>query len=94
MSKFTKLLKAIADPSREKILLALRKRGEMKVGEIVKAVRLAQPTVSQHLKILTEAGVLKFRKEKQEIYYSICNNKVFDLLYELMQLFKEKEKTS
>lgn len=93
MSKFTKLLKAIADPSREKILLALRKHEEITVGELVKIVKLAQPTVSQHLKILTEAGVLKYRKEKQEIYYSICNNKVCDMLYELMQMFKEKEKT-
>jgi DNA-binding transcriptional ArsR family regulator len=48
---------ALADPSRVQIVEYLaRKARPMSVGEIVSAVGLAQSTVSQHLKILTEVG--------------------------------------
>lgn len=47
--------RALADPSRVQIVEYLARRGRpMPVGEIVAAVGLAQSTVSQHLKILTE----------------------------------------
>ncbi len=51
-------LKAIAHPARLQILAFLANRGECVCGEIVNVLPLAQSTVSQHLKILKEAGLL------------------------------------
>ena len=51
-------LKAMAHPARLRILELLAHRGECVCGEIVDVLPLAQSTVSQHLKILKEAGLL------------------------------------
>ena len=51
-------LKAMAHPARLQILELLADRGECVCGEIVNVLPLAQSTVSQHLKILKEAGLL------------------------------------
>ncbi len=51
-------LKAVAHPARLQILEFLANRGECFCGEIVDVLPLAQSTVSQHLKILKEAGLL------------------------------------
>ena len=52
-------LKALAHPARLRILDVLAARGTCVCGEIVDVLPLAQATVSQHLKILKEAGVLQ-----------------------------------
>jgi DNA-binding transcriptional ArsR family regulator len=53
--EFASWFRALADPSRVQILEYLARQGTpLSVGEIVAAVGLAQSTVSQHLKILTE----------------------------------------
>lgn len=51
-------LKALAHPARLKILEVLADRGECVCGEIVSVLPLTQSTVSQHLKILKDAGLL------------------------------------
>lgn len=51
-------LKAVAHPARLQILELLANRGECICGEIVEVLPLSQATVSQHLKILKEAGLL------------------------------------
>ncbi|WP_412062189.1 ArsR/SmtB family transcription factor [Rubrivirga sp. IMCC45206] len=50
--------KALAHPSRIAILRVLGTRGECVCGEVVEIVGLAQSTVSQHLKVLREAGLI------------------------------------
>ena len=67
---FSRYFKAFSDRSRLRILQLLSSR-EMTVTEIVKAVRLSQPTVSRHLAILREAGIAVDRKEGQKVYYSL-----------------------
>ena len=52
-------LKALAHPARLRILDVLAARGTCVCGEIVEVQPLAQATVSQHLKILKEAGLLQ-----------------------------------
>jgi ArsR family transcriptional regulator, arsenate/arsenite/antimonite-responsive transcriptional repressor len=52
-------LKALAHPARLRIIGLLAARGSCICGEIVKVLPLAQATVSQHLKILKEAGLLQ-----------------------------------
>jgi DNA-binding transcriptional ArsR family regulator len=53
--QYAACFKALADPTRIQIVELLARRGEpMSVGQIVAAVRVAQSTVSHHLKILAE----------------------------------------
>jgi DNA-binding transcriptional ArsR family regulator len=88
MINYSKFFKAIGDPSRQKIMKVLRKRGELKVGDIVKPIKLAQPTVSQHLKVLADAGVVKVRKQGQESYYALCNSTIYDVIAEFMKHYR------
>lgn len=54
-----RLAKALAHPARVKILRVLLARGECVCGDIVNALPLAQATVSQHLKVLKAAGLIR-----------------------------------
>jgi DNA-binding transcriptional ArsR family regulator len=60
----------LAEPHRRQILDLLRER-DRTVGEIVERVRLAQPTVSKHLKLLREYGLVDFRVEAQRRWYRL-----------------------
>ncbi len=83
----TKFLKAVSDHSRQKIMAALRKEGELSVGVIREAVGLRQPTISQHLKVLSEAGVVRSRRKGQEVLYSLCNEVIYDVIAGFMKQF-------
>jgi ArsR family transcriptional regulator len=75
----TKILKALSDPTRLKIV-ELLKQGEICACKFVPLTKKAQPTVSQHLKTLENAGIVKSRKEGKMIFYSVTNPKIFDLI--------------
>lgn len=54
------VLEALADPTRRSIVEALA-RGPMTVGELADLVPVTRPAVSQHLKVLLEAGLVTYR---------------------------------
>jgi ArsR family transcriptional regulator, arsenate/arsenite/antimonite-responsive transcriptional repressor len=66
-------LKAIADPARLRLLslLAGQPNGEMCVCDLTEPLGLAQPTVSHHVKVLTDAGLLTREKRGTWAYYAI-----------------------
>lgn len=70
---FTRVSKAISDPGRIKILKMLEVR-EMCACEIVAALNLAQPTVSKHLKQLTEAGLITARREGSWMHFRLTED--------------------
>jgi DNA-binding transcriptional ArsR family regulator len=61
---------ALADPSRREILDLLRDH-EQPVGYLVDRLTLAQPTVSKHLRVLREAGLVEVRTEAQRRWYRV-----------------------
>ena len=61
---------ALAEPKRREILDLLR-RGEQPAGVIVDNIGLAQPTVSQHLKMLREAGLVTVRADANRRVYRL-----------------------
>jgi ArsR family transcriptional regulator len=63
----------IADPTRRDLLSVLvqRRPGEISVGELVGELGLSQPTVSKHLRVLRDAGLVRVREEGQHRYYSV-----------------------
>jgi len=74
-----KLLKALSDPTRLKIVEVLEK-GEICACKFASITNKAQPTVSQHLKILENAGIIKSRKDGKNVMYSIADKKILDLI--------------
>ena len=56
------VLRAIAEPNRRKILELVRNT-ELSAGDIARAFDVSRPAISQHLKILEQAGLLSVRKD-------------------------------
>jgi DNA-binding transcriptional ArsR family regulator len=77
----------IADATRREILRVLLDRyvddvhhsGEISVSEIVAKLELSQPTVSKHLKVLRDAGLVKVREEGQHRYYQLDSEPLEDV---------------
>jgi Predicted transcriptional regulators len=63
-------LQALSDPKRMAILSMLAD-GERPAGDFVDALPIAQPTVSKHLSVLREAGLVTVRKDAQRRLYSL-----------------------
>jgi DNA-binding transcriptional ArsR family regulator len=78
-----KLLGAIGESNRIKILLLLSKR-EMCVCELESALGLPQPTVSHHLGLLEQVGLLQRSKRERWVFYKACDSPTLDLLRSLM----------
>ena len=64
------ILKALADPNRLAIIEHLT-RGEACVCELLELFSVTQPTLSHHMRILSEAGLVSGRREGKWIHYSI-----------------------
>lgn len=60
----------IAEATRRQILASLRD-GDKAVGELVQELEVSQPTVSKHLKVLREAGLVTMRAQGQKRFYSL-----------------------
>ncbi len=68
MREFLALTKALADPSRLRILAALRGR-ELCVCQVTALLQLAPSTVSKHLSLLQQAGLVLSRKDERWVHY-------------------------
>jgi len=79
MKEKVKLLKALADETRIRILQCLL-TGEHCACSVVPFVGKAQPTVSQHLRILVEAGILASRRDGVNIWYTITSKETMRIL--------------
>ena len=74
MKNFIKVMKALSDPNRVKLLKILQERG-MCVCEIQAAIGIAQPTVSKHLKILEDAGLVRHEKDGLWVNYHLTDGR-------------------
>jgi ArsR family transcriptional regulator len=79
MDEKVKLLKAMGDDTRIKILQYLL-NGEKCACTIVPFIGKAQPTVSQHLKILAEAGILDVRRDGIKMLYRIKDDRAIRIM--------------
>ncbi|MBA4359032.1 MAG: transcriptional regulator [Desulfovibrio sp.] len=71
MRELVTVMKALSDPGRIKVLKMLEAR-EMCACEIISLLGLAQPTVSRHLKVLADAGLIQGRKVGSWVHYRLA----------------------
>ena len=72
MKDFIKVIKALSEPNRVKILKMLQHRA-MYVCEMQEALEVAQPTVSKHLKVLEDAGMVSYTKDGFWVSYHLTD---------------------
>jgi DNA-binding transcriptional ArsR family regulator len=70
MDLFLNRIRALSDANRVRVLLALR-QGELCVCRIIELLQLAPSTVSKHLSILKQAGLIESRKEGRWMHYRL-----------------------
>ncbi len=80
---YSKVMKAIADANRLKIMDILS-CGELCACALLENFEFTQPTLSHHMKILMESGLVNSRKEGNWTYYGLNLEKVNQMMYFLM----------
>ncbi len=79
--------KAIADETRQRVMGLLCCRW-LCVGDIVEEMQgVTQPTVSHHLAVLREAGLVHVRREGKQVFYSLNQDEVVDCCGRIMRIF-------
>ncbi len=90
----SEICKTLANEKRQMILGALR-ADELTVGQLQERTDIHQATLSQHLSILRNRGVVTSRRAGNHMYYAIANPKIiqaFDLITEVMLETLEQQK--
>jgi ArsR family transcriptional regulator len=82
-------LKALAHPLRLRILELLG-QGEQSVGQFAQALSVDQPTVSRHLGVLKQGGLVAARQDGASVIYRLQNEETVQLLQQLTELLKRK----
>jgi DNA-binding transcriptional ArsR family regulator len=82
-----KLFRGLADPSRLRVLDALRD-GPLPVSEVVTRTGLSQPSVSMHLACLAECGLVGWQRRGKFVDYEIADERVFRLLEQAEALLR------
>jgi ArsR family transcriptional regulator len=70
-SRLIRALKALADPTRFRMVQEIAAAGELSCGAVAERFDISQPTISHHLKILMEAGLLVQRTEGKHHFTSV-----------------------
>jgi len=83
MKDFIKVTKALSDPNRVKIIKMLQHK-MMCVCEMKEALQISQPSVSKHLKILEEAGLVGFKKDGLWVNYYLTDGRKSPYVASLM----------
>ena len=89
MAPLARGLAALAHPARLEILRHLAERDACCCKDVVDRMNLAQSTVSQHLKVLVDAGIVRYATDRQRSRYEIDRVAVKDLADALSGVFQQ-----
>lgn len=89
--KISEICKALGDPNRLKIIKLLTD-GEQCACKLLEAFQITQPTLSHHIKILSQIGLVNIRKDGKWNYYSIscCMFNEFKNYFEKITCYKDR----
>jgi DNA-binding transcriptional ArsR family regulator len=74
-----RVLKALADRKRIRMTRAIAAAGELSCGQVKALFHLSQPTISHHLKILADAGVIAVREAGQHRFISVNRGLIHEI---------------
>jgi len=74
-----KIAKALSDPTRLRLLQEIARGDIMVCGDLFQYVPISQPSMSQHLKVLSEAGLIESRKEGRTMSLTLIPAKLQEL---------------
>lgn len=77
-------MRALADPTRREILRALR-AGDLSAGDIAARFDMTAPSISHHLNVLKDAGLVTAERDGRHIIYSLNSTTLQDLMSELLE---------
>lgn len=83
------LCSALADPTRLILLYALSDQSR-NVTELTRELNVPQPTVSRHLKVLREGGLVKATRQGTSVQYELTDHRVIDALDLLRSILRER----
>jgi ArsR family transcriptional regulator, zinc-responsive transcriptional repressor len=83
------LLKVLGNPVRLGVIIQLEDNGERCVHELVSALVVSQPLMSQHLRVLRSAGLIVGRRDGKEIRYSIADEHVIHIVRDAIRHAEE-----
>jgi DNA-binding transcriptional ArsR family regulator len=86
------VFRALADPTRRQILHLLSDR-EMTAGDLARHFEMTKPSMSHHFAVLKDADLIRFRREGQQIWYSVNTTVLQDVLTWAMDLLRPAEKS-
>jgi ArsR family transcriptional regulator len=78
----------LADPNRILILYTLHD-SPSNVSDLAKALEIPQPTISRHLKVLKDRGMVKAQRQGQSVIYSVADNRVIQALDLLRSILRD-----
>ena len=90
-SQIEKISKALADETRLMIFEAVAAKGQMNCGEIVSMQGVTPATVSHHLKVLNEAGLIDCQREGQFVYSRTVPGTIKDYSKALVKMARGKK---
>ena len=86
----SKVFTALGDTHRQRMLLLFEPGERLTVGQIAEVATLSRPTVSHHLKILREAGVLQSEKIGKEVWFWINKAYLDGVLADVLTYVRER----
>ncbi len=86
-----KLFRGFADPSRLRIVEALREGGKS-VGELVDQTGLSQSNVSNHLRCLSDCDLVRSKRDGRHVYYRLSDPRIHSILDKVENLISEVAK--
>lgn len=88
MKSTSPVFQALSDSTRREILTMLR-RGDRTAGEIAEGFKISKPSISHHLSVLKQAGLVDDVRRGQNIVYSL-DTTIFEEVLQWMMAFRRK----
>ncbi|EKE03054.1 MAG: hypothetical protein ACD_20C00279G0003 [uncultured bacterium] len=76
IDQLAEIFKALAHPTRLQIVAGLLKKDECNVSKMTESLKIPQPTISQHISILKNCGIIEGYRKGNQICYRITNEQV------------------
>ena len=86
----TERLKALGDPIRWNVLHQIAEQGELAASRLEETLPVSKPTISYHIKILAQAGLIDVIKRGRNYYYSVRGEALGELLGEISDLMTSR----